>query len=133
MNGRTSIWLASQQVPNTLNQSVHGLEMSGDRATVAKLPTTKLRFSPPFVSVLSNSRERRVSKRVFGKAERKDKLVDSTFRCAEDTHIRVDATKGNGEHAVEVHPREKNKGGQISHSEGDGEEACLDGTTNESV
>jgi len=74
-----------------------------------------------------------VSRRVFEKKERKIKLLDGTFHCTEDPHIRVDTTNGNGEHAIEIRAREKDKGDQISHSEGDGEEACLDGTTNKSI
>ena len=49
----------------TLNPSGHGLEMSGNHVMVAKQLTTTLTFSTPSVTALSNSRQRRVSKRVF--------------------------------------------------------------------
>jgi hypothetical protein len=61
------------------------------------------------------------------------KLVDGTFNCAEDTHIRVDTTNGDGEHAVEIRVRENDESDQITQSEDTGEEACLDGTANKSV
>lgn len=50
-----------------------------------------------------------------------------------DTHIRVDATNGDGEHAIETRVWENKKSNQIAHGEDPGEESGLNGTTNESI
>ena len=55
------------------------------------------------------------------------------FHYVDDTHIRVDATNGNSEHAIEIRVRENNKSDQITHGEDPSEETCLNGTTNKSV
>ena len=51
----------------------------------------------------------------------------------DDAHIRVDTTKGNGEHATQICVREKHEGDQITQGEDAGEETCLDGTARKSV
>ena len=56
-------------------------------------------------------------------------LVDGTFHCADDTHIRVDTTNEDEEHAIEIRVREDDESDQITQSEDAGEEACLDGIT----
>ena len=52
---------------------------------------------------------------------------------ADDTHIRVDATNGNGEHDVDICVRENDEGDQITQGEDPDEETRLDGTANQSV
>ena len=65
--------------------------------------------------------------------ETKIKLLDSIFRCADDAHICIDTTAGNGEYAIDIHVRENEKSDQTTQSEDAGEKASLDGATNESV
>ena len=64
--------------------------------------------------------DQRVWVRHGGSSNRKDRkfnLVDSTFHCAEDTHIRVDTTNGGGEHAIEICVRKNDESDQITQSE----------------
>ena len=64
---------------------------------------------------------------------KKIKSLHSTFRCAEDTHIRVDATDRYGEHTVKIRVRQNDESDQVTHGKYPGEETRLDGTTNKSV
>ena len=84
----------------------------------------------PAISALSDSRARRVSKRVFRK---KTGQWTAQPLYVEDAHIRVDTTNGYGEHTVEIRVRENDKRDQVAHGEDPGEETCLDGTPNKSV
>ena len=61
------------------------------------------------------------------------KSVDDILRCVDNTHIRVDTTKGNGEHAMQIRSRKNNKRHQVAHGEDPGKKTCVNCTADKLV
>ena len=111
--GRSKCFATDQLVSRLLSKAVQGLEISNYRMMVPKRLAASLTWSVPSISALSESRVRRVSKRVF---QKESKSVDGKpFRYVDNTHIRVNTTNGNGEHTIEFRVRQNDKSDQVTH------------------
>ena len=53
--------------------------------------------------------------------ETKIKLLDAIFHCADDTHIHLDTTTGNGEYDIDTHFQEDEKSDQTTQNQDAGE------------
>ena len=53
--------------------------------------------------------------------ETKIKLLDGIFHCADDTHIHLDTTTGNGEYDIDTHVQEDEKSDQTTQNQDAGE------------
>ena len=109
---------------------MQGLEMSDHHVTVAEQLTAPPTSYVPTISALSDSRVRRVSKRVLRK---KSSQWAAHPVYVEETHVCVDTTDGYSEHTVKIRVRQNDKSDQVTHGKDPGEETRLDGTTNKSV
>ena len=69
-------------------------------------------FSTLSTSTFSDSWARKVSLEGLPKRKKKSSYwtgQDGIFSCADDAHIRIDTTAGNGEYGVDIHVRENEK------------------------
>ena len=111
-----------------LEPSCGGLDMSDDFVKAVKQLTILLVSRVPNNSAWNDSRERRLSMRVC-----QENQWTYILRYVDNTHICIDTTKGNGEHAVQIRGRENDKRDQITHGEDSGKKTCMNCTADKSV